>query len=48
MNVRRLTEALGENPTKSRMENVRTTTEALVRNGRAAKAGRGLFTRPAP
>ncbi|MGW9210875.1 hypothetical protein ACWGR4_28280 [Embleya sp. NPDC055664] len=44
MNVRRLTEALGEEPTKSRLESVRTSAEGLVKAGRAGKAGRGLFT----
>ncbi|MFI1385921.1 hypothetical protein [Embleya sp. NPDC020886] len=43
MNVRQLTEALGETATKSRMESVRTSTEGLVKAGRAVKAGRGLF-----
>ncbi|MFE2873991.1 hypothetical protein [Embleya sp. NPDC059259] len=46
MNVRQLTEALGETATKSRMESVRTSTEGLVKAGRAIKAGRGLFTGP--
>ncbi|WP_331767576.1 hypothetical protein [Embleya sp. NBC_00896] len=44
MNARQLTEALGENPTKSRLESVRTSAEGLIKAGRAAKAGRGLFT----
>ncbi|MFI1386720.1 hypothetical protein [Embleya sp. NPDC020886] len=43
MNVRQLTEALGETTTKSRMESVRTSTEGLVKAGRALKTGRGLF-----
>ncbi|MGC0417137.1 chemotaxis protein histidine kinase CheA [Embleya sp. AB8] len=47
MNVRQLTEALGETATKSRMESVRTSTEGLVKAGRAVKTGRGLFTGPA-
>ncbi|OPC78373.1 hypothetical protein B4N89_40150 [Embleya scabrispora] len=47
MNVRQLTEALGEVATKSRMESVRTSTEGLVKAGRAVKTGRGLFTGPA-
>ncbi|WP_406291555.1 hypothetical protein [Embleya sp. NBC_00896] len=46
MNVRQLTEALGEIATKSRMESVRTSTEGLVKAGRATKTGRGLFTGP--
>lgn len=43
MNVRQLTEALGREATKGRMENVRTSTEGLVKAGRAVKTGRGLY-----
>jgi hypothetical protein len=46
MNVRQLCEALGESATKNRLESVRTSAEGLVKAGRAAKAGRGLFAAP--